>query len=441
MLDPDLHLKNDSVAALVSIVTPNLDSHSNQIETDRSLVELNELMRTLEIKTVGDYVQNKKSIEPSTILGRGKLLEIAEDAEAKGADILVFDFELTASQIRNIKKLTNLAVIDRCHVILEIFSRHARTRDARIQIEISRLQYLLPRLMGFWSHFSRQKGGIGMRGGEGEQQIELDRRIIRQRIEHYKKELQDLEKSREQQRKRRQNKAVTAALVGYTNAGKSSLMNSLCRVEVKSENKLFATLDATFRMLNPDTKPPMILIDTVGFISNLPNTLIEGFKTTLESALEADLLLIVVDVSDPNMTKQIEVTQNVLDELGLKGKDRLFVFNKTDLVQDKFKLRLIKRNYPNSFLVSSFNKEDVNELRSHIIDYFLEQQNHFDLYIPYEKGEAHSEVMSQTNIIAQENYQTGIYYRVKTPDFIFYRLTLKNYLLGPEQVKELRLDS
>jgi GTP-binding protein HflX len=436
MLDPDLHLSSDSVAALVSIVSPNFESHSNTIETERSLDELGELMRTLEIETVGRYVQNKKSIEPATILGKGKLIEIAEEAESNGADILVFDFELTASQIRNIKKVTKLAVIDRCHVILEIFSKHARTRDARIQIEISRLQYLLPRLMGFWSHFSRQKGGIGMRGGEGEQQIELDRRIIRQRIEHHKKELVEIEKSREQQRKKRQNKAVTAALVGYTNAGKSSLMNALCRVDVKSENKLFATLDATFRMLNPDTKPPMILIDTVGFISNLPNTLIEGFKTTLESALEADLLLIVCDISDPNMEKHIEVTQSVLDELGLKDKDRIFVFNKTDLVQDKFKLRLIKRNYPDSFLVSSFEKSDVNELRSHVINYFLDKQNHFDLFIPYADGEAHSEVMGQTNIINQENYDHGIFYRVKTPDFIFYRLSLKKYVLGPDKAEE-----
>ena len=167
--------------------------------------------------------------------------------------------------------------------------------------------------------------------------------------------------------------------------------------------------------------------------SNLPNTLIEGFKTTLESALEADLLLMVCDVSDPNMEKQIKVTQTVLEELGLKDKDRIFVFNKTDLVQNKFKLRLVKRNYPDSFLVSSFDKKDVNELRSHVISYFLNKQNHFDLFIPYQDGEAHSEVMGHTNVINQENYENGIFYRVKTPDFIFYRLGIKKYILGPEQ--------
>ncbi|CAN0290038.1 unnamed protein product, partial [Chrysoparadoxa australica] len=197
--------------------------------------------------------------------------------------LLVFDFELTASQIRNIRKITGMSVVDRVHVILEIFARHARTRDAKIQIEIARLQYVLPRLSGFWSHLGRQRGGVGVKGGEGEKQIELDRRIIRQRIEFYKKELKLIAKSREQQKKKRQNMAVTAALVGYTNAGKSSLMNRLCQVDILEENKLFATLDSTFRTLNPDTHPPMILIDTVGFISNLPNALIDGFKTTLYS--------------------------------------------------------------------------------------------------------------------------------------------------------------
>src|SRR5690606_30828400 len=201
-------------------------------------------------------------------------------------------------------------------------------REAKIQIEISRLQYLLPRLMGFWSHLNRQRGGVGVLGGEGEKQIELDRRIIRERIEFHKKELEGIRRSREQQKKKRQNKAVTAALVGYTNAGKSSLMNRMCRVNILEENKLFATLDSTFRTLNPDTHPPMILIDTVGFISNLPNTLIDGFKTTLESALEADLLILVCDLSDPNYKKHLQVTDEVLSELKLEDKDRIVVFTK-----------------------------------------------------------------------------------------------------------------
>ena len=179
---------------------------------------------------------------------------------------------------------------------------------------------MLPRLSGFWSHLGRQRGGVGVRGGEGEQQIELDRRIIRSRIDHYKKELEHVRKAREQQGKKRRSGANTVALVGYTNAGKSSLMNRLCKTKVKEENKLFSTLDSTFRNLSVDTSPPIVLIDTVGFISNLPNTLIDGFKTTLESTLEADLLVLIVDISSPNYRKHLKVTNEVLDELGVGEK-------------------------------------------------------------------------------------------------------------------------
>src|SRR5690606_20271848 len=296
---------------------------STILETNNSLRELRELLRTLGLVDGEEYVQNKKNIDPATMLGMGKLEEIADAAREEGSELLVFDFELTASQIRNIKAITKMEVVDRNTVILEIFAHHARTKEAKIQIEISRLQYLLPRLTSMWGHFTKQRGGGRAVGGEGEQQLELDRRMIRERIEHYKKQLVEVQRSREQQRKKRQNQAVTAALVGYTNAGKSSLMNRLCRVNVLEENILFATLDSTFRTLNPDSKPPMILIDTVGFISNLPNTLIEGFKTTLESAQEADLLVIVCDISDPNYQKQLRVTKEVLKELGVQEKEQL----------------------------------------------------------------------------------------------------------------------
>ncbi|MEE3079882.1 MAG: GTPase HflX [Bdellovibrionota bacterium] len=353
-------------------------------------------------------------------------------AQSEDSKLLVFDCELTASQIRNIKKLTGLSVIDRCHIILEIFSEHARTKEARIQIEIARLGYVLPRLSGFWGHLGRQRGGVGVMGGEGEQQIELDRRIIRSRIEFLKKELATVEKSRIEQRKRRSKKAITTALVGYTNAGKSSLMNRLCRVDVLEEDKLFATLDSTFRMLNPDTKPPMILIDTVGFLSNLPNTLIDGFKTTLESALEADLLMIVCDISDPNYEKHLEVTNNVLKELGVENKEKLIIFNKLDKLDDPLRAKIIRRAHPNSFLISSFNKEQIDDLRSHIVNYFLEKQNKYDLFVPYDAGAAHSTIASKTNIVKTQNLEKGIYYKVRVPDFIFNPLDLDSFLLGPK---------
>lgn len=269
-------------------------------------------------------------------------------------------------------------------------------------------------------------------GGEGEQQIELDRRIIRQRIEFFKKELEDLVISRKEQRKKRSKQAVIAALVGYTNAGKSSLMNRLCRQHVLEENKLFATLDSTFRMLNPDTRPPMLLIDTVGFISNLPNTLIEGFKTTLESALEADLLIVVCDISDPHYKNHLEVTENVLKELGLEKKERFIVFNKNDLLNDELKVKIIKKQYPDSFVVSSFNEKDIDELRQYITEYFLNKQDHYDLFIPYEMGEAHSKIMAKANIMNKSSLERGIFYRIRIPNFIFASLGMKQFILAPE---------
>lgn len=431
MNEEDYAVKLGTKATLVSIVCEKFENHSTEQETEAGLFELRELLRTLGIEAGQSFWQNRKQLDPATMLGTGKLQEIAEVAKEDGCHYLAFDFELTSSQIRNIQKITDLEVIDRVQVILEIFAHHARTRDAKIQIEISRLQYMLPRLQSLWTHFTKQRGGTYQKG-EGEQQLELDRRIIRRKIETFKKQLVEIEKSREQQKKRRQNLAVTAALVGYTNAGKSSLMNKLCRVEVLSENKLFATLDSTYRTLNPDTKPPMILIDTVGFIQNLPSTLVQGFKTTLESALEADLLIIVCDLSDPNYKKHLKVTQETLAELNIEDKDQIIVFTKKDLVKDPFLPKIAARNFKASFLVSTLDPEDIDGLREYVINYFLSKQEHFDLFIPYEDGNAQSKVMSNANVIKTINHDTGIYYRIKVPDFIFGRLNLKQYLLAPD---------
>lgn len=432
----DYKLPIGQKASLVSMVCDKFDSHSTVIETNNSLRELRELLRTLGLVAGEEYVQNRKQIDSATMLGEGKLQEIADAAREEGSELLVFDFELTASQVRNIKKITEMEVVDRNTVILEIFAQHARTKEAKIQIEISRLQYLLPRLTSMWGHFSKQRAAGAALGGEGEQQLELDRRMIRERIEFFKKQLDEVQKSREQQRKKRQNQAVTAALVGYTNAGKSSLMNRLCKVNVLEENKLFATLDSTFRTLNPDSKPPMIMIDTVGFISNLPNTLIQGFKTTLESALEADLLLIVCDISDPNYAKHLRVTQEVLKELKIEEKEQIIVFNKKDLLNDPVRARIIMRNFPNSFLVSSYDEEDMRNLREYVINYFLSKQDHYDLFVPYEMGDAHSRIRGNANILNTVSHEQGIFYRIRIPDFIFQQLGLNSFILAPAEAKE-----
>lgn len=432
MLDNEFNIDTNYQATLVSLVCPNFPEHSTDAESKRSMTELRELLRTLGIKTASEHIQNRKQVDPATVLGSGKIHEIADVAYDEGSKLLVFDFELTAGQIRNIREITGLSVVDRVHVILEIFAKHARTKEAKVQIEIARLQYMLPRLAGFWTHLNRQRGGVGVLGGEGEKQIELDRRIIREKIEFYKEELKTLEIQRNERKKKRTNQAVTAALVGYTNAGKSSVMNRMCRVDVLEENKLFATLDSTYRMLNPDTKPPMILIDTVGFISNLPNTLIDGFKTTLESALEADLLIIVCDISDPHFEKHLEVTQSVLKELGVDDKDKMIVFNKKDLFHDEIKKKIILRKHPNSFLISTNEPEDIKYLRKNIVDFFLRKQLPFDLFVPYEDGATHAIVRAKTNIINTATHEKGIFYRIRVPDFMFGSLGLQKFILAPD---------
>ncbi len=423
-------------ASLVSIVCEKFENHATVLETNNSLRELRELLRTLGLVGGEEYVQNRKQLDPATMLGEGKLQEIADAAREEGSELLVFDFELTGAQLRNIKEITKLEIVDRNTVILEIFAHHARTKEAKIQIEISRLQYLIPRLTSMWGHFSKQRGGGRAVGGEGEQQLELDRRMVRERIEYYKKQLEEVQRTREQQKKKRQNQAVTAALVGYTNAGKSSLMNRLCKVNVLEENKLFATLDSTFRTLNPDSKPPMIMIDTVGFISNLPNTLVQGFKTTLESAMEADLLILVCDISDPNYAKHLRVTQEVLKELKIEDKEQVIVFNKKDILNDPVRARIIMRNYPNSFLVSSYDEQDMRGLRDFVINFFLSKQDHYDLFVPYEAGEAHSRIRGNANILNSVSHEQGIFYRIRIPDFIFQQLGLNSFILAPTEAKE-----
>jgi len=435
----EYQIELDSKATLVSIVCSNFEFHNSLEQTQSSLTELRELLDTLGVEAGSEHFQNKSKVDPATMLGEGKLREIADIAQSENSNLLVFDFELTASQMRNIKRVTGLEVIDRNMVILEIFAHHARTKEAKIQIEISRLNYMLPRLQSLWTHFSKQKGGIGLKG-EGEQQLELDRRIIREKILVYKKQLVEIEKSRKEQRKSREDKVVTAALIGYTNAGKSTLMNKLCKVNVLAENKLFATLDSTYRTLNPDSKPPMVLIDTVGFIQNLPSTLVEGFKTTLESALEADLLIIVCDLSDPNYKKHLEVTQEVIGELNIEEKDQIVVFTKKDMIESPFLPKIAMRNLKASFLVSSLDEQEIMDLREYIINYFLSKQEHFDLFIPYTDGQAQSNLLANANIISTHHHEKGTYYRVRIPGFIFNRLGLKDYVLSPDDPGQNLLD-
>jgi GTP-binding protein HflX len=310
-------------AVLIGIVTPNTPYEKVQ----EYLLELAFLVDTAGGVAAKTFIQNLPNPNPKTYLGKGKLDEIAEYVQENKIDLAVFDDELTPSQTRNIEGVLKCMVLDRTRLILDIFSKRAQTAHAKVQVELAQYQYLLPRLTRMWTHLEKQRGGIGMRG-PGEKEIETDRRIIRDRIALLKEKLREIEKQKTTQRGHRE-QFVRVALVGYTNVGKSTLMNLISKSEVFAENKLFATLDTTVRKVVIENLP-FLLSDTVGFIRKLPTGLIESFKSTLDEIRETDLLLHVVDISHPEFEEQIAVVQQTLQEIGAGNKPTVMVFNKTD---------------------------------------------------------------------------------------------------------------
>ncbi|HPF00624.1 MAG TPA: GTPase HflX [Bacteroidales bacterium] len=292
------------------------------------LAELDFLARTSEAIVVKHFTQRLEKPDGRTFVGKGKLDEIAHYVEEHEIDIIIFDDELTPTQLRNIEEVVQCKILDRTNLILDIFAFRARTAYARTQVELAQYEYLLPRLTRMWTHLSKQRGGIGMKG-PGEKEIETDRRIIRKRISLLKEELKDIDKQKQTQRKQRE-KLIRVSLVGYTNVGKSTLMNVLSKSEVFAENKLFATLDTTVRKVTYNFLA-FLLSDTVGFIRKLPHHLVESFKSTLDEIRESDLLLHIVDVSHPNYEEQMETVSRTLLEIGAGDKPVIIVFNKIDL--------------------------------------------------------------------------------------------------------------
>ncbi|MBN9692292.1 MAG: GTPase HflX [Verrucomicrobia bacterium] len=345
-----------------------IDLKSGQtVEVRDSLDELAELASTAGAVVVGDGTQKLERPNPSTFIGAGKAAEWAAQCKEQAVDTVIFDDELTAAQARNLEEIFGTKVLDRTGLILDIFARRARTREGKLQVELAQLEYILPRLTRFWTHLSRQRGSTGSIGGEGESQLEADRRRTQERITKIREELNQVRRQRTTQRAGRQrHQWPLASIVGYTNAGKSTLLNALTGAGVLAEDKLFATLDPTTRRLRLPTNQNVLLSDTVGFIRKLPHDLVESFKATLEEVIEADLLIHVVDASHPQAHQQIEAVNAVLAELGAADKPTLMVFNKVDReVGASVSARLIQE-FPNAVGISARMGTGLKELMAEL---------------------------------------------------------------------------
>jgi len=354
-----------------------------------SLDELGELAETAGGEIIGEGTQKVETLNPATYIGKGKAGEFAKFCSQQNVDTVIFDDELSPAQTRNLEKIFEVKILDRTALILDIFSQRARTREGKLQIELAQLQHLLPRLTRFWGHLSRQSGGIGMRGGEGESQLEVDRRKVSERIDKITRDLDAVRRQRETQRAGRQRSQWSlASIVGYTNAGKSTLLNKLTGADVLAKDILFATLDPTTRRLKLPTNQNVLLTDTVGFIRKLPHGLVEAFKATLEEVVQADLLLHVVDVSHPQADEQIAAVNTVLNEIGAGDKPTLMVFNKVDQLNGANTLTRLHELYPNSVAISATTGAGVEELLAEISSQIRPERELLELKIPHEESAA-----------------------------------------------------
>ena len=358
--------KEEETAILIGLITPD----QNEDQVTEYLEELAFLAETSGAKTEKRFVQKLEHPHPATFVGKGKLEEILQYVKDNEIDLVIFDDELTPTQLRNIEKVLEIKVLDRNNLILDIFASRARTAHSKVQVELAQYQYLLPRLTRMWTHLERQKGGIGMRG-PGETQIETDRRIIGQKISNLKEKLAKIDKQKSAQRNNR-GSMVRVALIGYTNVGKSTLMNLLAKAEVFAENKLFATLDTTVRKVVVNHLP-FLMSDTVGFIRKLPHQLIESFKSTLDEVREADVLVHVIDVSHDAFEDQFNTVNETLNEILEHPKPTILVFNKIDNVkaedQESFleiKENWLSKKHNNSVFISAMKKTNIKELKDNI---------------------------------------------------------------------------
>lgn len=380
-------------------------------EVNDHLDELAQLADTAGAIVVGRFTQRLAKPDPGTFIGRGKVQELSQEVRIRSVNSMIFDDDLTPAQVRNLEQETNVKILDRSGVILDIFARRARSREARTQVELAQLNYLLPRLTRRWVHLSRQVGGIGVRG-PGETQLEVDRRLVRERISRLNKELTKIDQSRQIRRLRRESQ-FRAAIVGYTNSGKSTLLNALTGAEVFVENRLFATLDSTTRKLALTPQTSILLTDTVGFIRKLPHHLIASFRSTLEETIQADLLIHVVDLSHPQFRHQMETVRTVLTELGLEDRPRLLVFNKVDQIRDGA-LEWARSNYPAAVAISALLGIRLNELTQRLTEIVLREYVEGDLTLPIGQGALISRLYRFAEVLEMSQRDGLLHVRFRT---------------------------
>ncbi|MEG8947796.1 GTPase HflX [Rosettibacter firmus] len=353
-------------------------------QVEEHLDELELLADTAGADTIFKITQEKSKPDPAYFIGRGKAEEIAQLIQVNDIQLIIFDDDLNPTQVRNLEKLFGRKVLDRSGLILDIFASHAKTKEAKTQVELAQLQYMLPRLTRAWTHLSKQYGGIGTKG-PGEKQIETDRRIIRTRISKLKEYLKKIE-SQQETKSSSHKKFVTAALVGYTNAGKSTLLNRLTNANVLAENKLFATLDSTTRACELEKNKKILLSDTVGFIRKLPHHLIASFKSTLNVVRDADIILHVIDITNPYFEEHIKVVENTLEQLGCEKKIQIKIFNKIDLLKEKSILNTINQRFPNSLFISAERGIGITNLKDLLLDYYEANFNEYQLKLKHNQS-------------------------------------------------------
>ena len=379
---------------------------NNESVVEEHIQELCLLVKTAGAEVAGVITQKVSKINPATLIGAGKAKQIISQAEGIGAKIIIFDDELSPAQIKNYHKMSkNIKILDRNGLILDIFKKHARTKEAITQVDLAYMEYLLPRLTRQWTHLERQMGGIGTRAGMGETQIEIDRRLIRTRISKLKKELKKIEKERVTQSLNRKSE-YRVSLVGYTNAGKSTLFKALTGADVFIKDQLFATLDTTIRKLVLDSSHKVLLSDTVGFIRKLPHNLIASFRSTLKEVLEADLIVIVLDISSTKIEDHLDTINNVLEDMGANDVPVLHVLNKVDKISDD-KIEKVKRSFVDSVIISAQHHLMISELKKKIVEKMESNFQTVELQIPYKDGKIIANAQQGVKVL-ERNFEDHI---------------------------------